>query len=236
MLTVSNIDSFYGNVQALRGISIEVGGNEIVSIIGSNGAGKSTLMKSVMGIVKPKRGEVIFDGEAINLLHTSVIVKKGIVYIPEGREVFPDMTVADNLQMGAYCRRYSVAQYHGLLDEMFEMFPVLKERRLQKAGTLSGGEQQMVAIARGMMSSPKLIMFDEPSLGLAPVIVDEVFDTIMRINKEKHIPIILVEQNAFMALTISRRCYVLENGEIKTEGLSSELINSPEIEAAYLGA
>ena len=235
MLQIKGINSFYGKVQALHDIDFEAGESEIVSLIGSNGAGKSTLMKSVMGIVKPRTGDILFENKSIFKNSTSSIVEKGIVYVPEGREVFTNLSVLDNLAMGAFCRKYSAGHFKELLEEMHAMFPRLKDRRNQKAGTLSGGEQQMLAIARGLMSSPKLIMFDEPSLGLAPVIVDEVFDTIIRINKEKKIPIILVEQNAFMALTVSQRCYVLENGEIKLTGPSKALINSEEIKKAYLG-
>ena len=235
MLKVENISTFYGKVQALHNVSIQIGEDEIVSIIGANGAGKSTLMRSIMGLVHPKTGRILFDDKPLERMKTNHVVEQGIVYVPEGREVFSDLTVEENLEMGAFSKKYSSHKLNALLEEMYTIFPRLKERRKQLAGTLSGGEQQMLAIARGMMSEPRLIMFDEPSLGLAPVIVDEMFDVIVSINQDKHIPVILVEQNAYAALRISKRCYVMENGVIKTFGDSAELIQSPEIKAAYLG-
>ncbi|PST31480.1 ABC transporter ATP-binding protein [Enterocloster lavalensis] len=235
MLQIKNINTYYGKVHVLRDVSIEVREQEIVSIIGANGAGKSTLMRSVMGIIHPKSGDIIFEGGGISRLKTDQVVKRGIVYVPEGREVFPELTVEENLEMGAFSKRYSSAKYQSLLAEMYGMYPRLKDRRKQFAGSLSGGEQQMLAIARGLMSEPKLIMFDEPSLGLAPVIVDEMFDAIVKINREKKLPVILVEQNAFAALSISHRCYVLENGVVTAQGPSRELINSPDVKKAYLG-
>ena len=235
ILSLEGIDVYYGEVQALFDVSIDVFDGEIVSIIGSNGAGKTTTMRSIMGLRSPKKGKITFDGQEIHKLSTHKIVDKGIVYVPEGRLVFPDLSVEVNLEMGAYSRNYSKAEMQQMMEEQFELFPRLKERRNQLAGSLSGGEQQMLAIARGLMSDPKLIMFDEPSLGLAPVIVDDVFNVIVRINKEKNIPILLVEQNAFMALSISNRTYVLENGVITSSGKSSDLIESDEIRKAYLG-
>lgn len=235
MLSVNNVDAFYGKVQALFDINLDVKEGEIVSIIGANGAGKSTLMRCIMGILHPRNGKVIYKGKDITRLRTDQIVSSGIVYIPEGREIFPNLSVEENLEMGAYSKKYSRKKFKLLLDEMYDIYPILGERRKQLAGSLSGGEQQMLAIARGMMSEPEMMMFDEPSLGLAPVIVDEMFETIVKINKTKGIPILLVEQNAFAALSISNRCYVLETGEIKTSGLSTELIKSPEIKKAYLG-
>ena len=235
MLKINGISTFYGKVQALNNVSLEVNEEEIVSIIGANGAGKSSLMRSIMGIVHPQRGTISFKGEDITRTKTNNIVQKGIVYVPEGREVFTDLTVEENLEMGAFSKKFTVHKLHTLFEEMYATFPRLKERRHQPAGTLSGGEQQMLAIARGMMSEPELIMFDEPSLGLAPVIVDEMFDVISSINQKKKIPVILVEQNAFAALNISSRCYVLENGVVMTSGNSRELAESPEIKKAYLG-
>ena len=235
ILSLEGVDVYYGEVQALFDVSIDVFDGEIVSIIGSNGAGKTTTMRSIMGLRSPKKGKITFDGQEIHKLSTHKIVDKGIVYVPEGRLVFPDLSVEVNLEMGAYSRNYSKAEMQQMMEEQFELFPRLKERRNQLAGSLSGGEQQMLAIARGLMSDPKLIMFDEPSLGLAPVIVDDVFNVIVRINKEKNIPILLVEQNAFMALSISNRTYVLENGVITSSGKSSDLIESDEIRKAYLG-
>lgn len=235
ILSLDGIDVYYGEVQALFDISLDVYEGEIVSIIGSNGAGKTTTMRSIMGLRHPKKGTITFDGEQIQKLPTHKVVDRGIVYVPEGRLVFPDLSVEVNLEMGAYSKSYSKAEMQQMMEEQYELFPRLKERRTQLAGSLSGGEQQMLAIARGLMSDPKLIMFDEPSLGLAPVIVDDVFKVIVRINKEKNIPILLVEQNAYMALSISNRTYVLENGVITTSGNSSELIESDEIRKAYLG-
>ncbi len=235
MLKVNNIDIFYGKVQALFDVSVEINEHEIVSIIGANGAGKSTLLKSIIGLCKPKKGSVEFQGDTISDIKAHKIVQKGIVYVPEGREVFPQMSVYENLQMGAYNKKYSKAQMEKAMGEGYELFPRLKERARQQAGTLSGGEQQMLAIARGLMSDPKLIMFDEPSLGLAPVIVDEMFDAIVAINKTRNIPVIIVEQNAYGAMTISDRTYVLEVGHIIQSGNSQELLNSPQIKKAYLG-
>ena len=196
MLKVHGIDVFYGNVQALFDVSIEVHEDEIVSIIGANGAGKTTLMKTIMGINRPARGAVTYNGEQISDLKAHLVVGRGVVYIPEGREVFPQMSVLENLEMGAFCKKYTKAQLDEHIAEVYELFPRLKERARQQAGTLSGGEQQMLAIGRGMMSDPKLIMFDEPSLGLAPVIVDEMFDAIVKINRTRKTPVVIVEQNA----------------------------------------
>lgn len=235
MLEVDNIRTYYGNACALHGVSFQVQSGEIVSIIGANGAGKSTLMKSVMEVVKPQSGEIRFKGRDITRLSTHRIVSGGIVYVPEGRDVFSTMSVQDNLIMGAYSKRFSSNQIEELCEEMYQMFPRLKERRKQMAGTLSGGEQQMLAIARGLMSKPEIIMFDEPSLGLAPIIVDEVFDRIQYINKELKISVVLVEQNAYMALSVSDRCYVMENGRVASSGLSCELIHDDTIKSAYLG-
>lgn len=235
MLSIKNIDTYYGEVQALSDVSLEIGEKEIVAIIGSNGAGKTTLMKSIMGLVHPKKGSIEFKGEIISTLNTWDVVERGVIYIPEGREVFPALTVLENLEMGAYSKKYSSKELKGKLDMAYELFPRLKERQKQKAGSLSGGEQQMLAIARGLMSDPKLLMCDEPSLGLAPVIVDEMFDTIVRVNKEMNIPVIVVEQNAYMALMISQNAYVMENGRVVQSGDSQKLIDSPDIKKAYLG-
>jgi len=235
MLKVENIDVYYGKVQALFNAQFEVGANEVVSIIGSNGAGKSTLMKTIMGINKPTTGSITFNGEKIDGMKTNKIVEKGLVYIPEGREVFPKMTVRDNLVMGAYSRKYSSSKLNEKLEEMFVLYPRLKERQSQLAGSMSGGEQQMLAIARGLMCEPKMLMFDEPSLGLSPLIVEEMFDTIVRIKNTMNIPIVIVEQNAYMAMSISDRTYILEVGHIKGEGNSKDLMDSPEIKKAYLG-
>ncbi|MCC8025464.1 MAG: ABC transporter ATP-binding protein [Clostridium sp.] len=235
MLEIKHIDAFYGKVQALYDVSLEVGENEIISLIGANGAGKSTLMKTVMGLLKPAKGEVLFQGQDMTKIRSTKIVSRGIVYVPEGREVFPEMSVRDNLEMGAYSKKYSLREMNEKIEEMYGIFPRLKERQKQLAGSLSGGEQQMLAISRGLMSEPRLILFDEPSLGLAPVIVEEMFKVIVRINKEKKIPVLLVEQNAYMALSISDRCYIMQNGTIKLSGRSSELMGNEEVNKSYLG-
>ncbi|MBR5617948.1 MAG: ABC transporter ATP-binding protein [Oscillospiraceae bacterium] len=235
VLKLENIDVYYDEVQALFGVSLEIRENEIVSVIGSNGAGKSTTMRAIMGLRPPRKGSITFQGKDITKTKPHNVVKEGVVYVPEGRLVFPDLSVEVNLEMGAYSKNYTKAQLKEKMEQQYELFPRLKERRNQLAGSLSGGEQQMLAIARGLMADPALIMFDEPSLGLAPVIVDDMFDIIVRINKERHVPVLIVEQNAFMALSISDRAYVLENGVITASGDSQELIASDEIRKAYLG-
>ena len=235
MLRVNGIDVFYGKVQSLFNVSIEVGDNEIVSIIGANGAGKTTLMKSIMGLNRHKKGTIEYNGEIISGLPVHKVVAKKIVYVPEGREIFPNMTVRENLEMGAYSVNISKSQLESRLEEQYEIFPRLKERDKQKAGSMSGGEQQMLAIARGLMSQPELLMLDEPSLGLAPVIVDDMFDVIVRINQMRKIPIAIVEQNAFMAMSISDRTYVLEVGNLVAGGESKTLMDSDDIKKAYLG-
>lgn len=235
MLSVEGIDVFYGKIQALSDVSLEVGDHEIVSVIGSNGAGKSTTLKTIIGLNHIKKGTIRYGDEIISNRKAHKAVGDGIVYVPEGREIFPDMTVLENLEMGAYSRKYSQQEMQEQLDYVYQLYPILKNRMKQKAGTLSGGEQQMLAIARGLMSKPRLLLLDEPSLGLAPVIVDEMFETIVRINKELGTPIVIVEQNAFMAMSISDRTYVLENGRIVNSGKSSELLKSPAIIQAYLG-
>ena len=235
MLSVKGIDVFYGKVQALFDVSFHIDDHEIVSIIGANGASKTTLMKTIMGINRPRKGTIEYNGHIISGIPVHEVVKNEIIYVPEGREIFMGMTVMENLIMGAYSRKFTKAQMGERLDEMFEMFPRLKEREKQMAGSMSGGEQQMLAIARGLMSDPKLLLLDEPSLGLAPVIVDDMFDTIVRINQTRHIPIVIVEQNAFMAMSISSRTYVLEVGHVAAQGNSQDMMDSPEIKKAYLG-
>lgn len=235
LLKVDNLQVSYGQVKALLGVSIEIAEGEVISIIGANGAGKSTLMKAIMGDVRAQSGAVYYNDKPFNRTRTHQIVEHGVVYVPEGRQVFAKLTVQDNLEMGAFCRKYTKAQINQLYEESYEMFPILKKRRKQLAGSLSGGEQQMLALCRGYMSSPKLMLLDEPSLGLAPIIVDGVFDIIKRFNEEKGISIILVEQNAYMALEASSRSYVLENGLISLSGPSTELMDDPKVKAAYLG-
>ena len=235
MLSVNKINTFYGPIQALYDVYIEIGEEEIVSIIGANGAGKSSLMKSIIGLCHPQSGEVIFNGVHLEKLPSHKIVHEGVVYVPEGRKILAKMTVQDNLEMGAYSRKISRKQLLDDMEEVFDIFPRLRERRKQPGGTLAGGEQQMLAIGRGLMADPKLLMLDEPSMGLAPIIVDEMFAIIKKISDEKHLPILLVEQNAFVALEISRKCYVLENGHIVLSGTSKELQASDEIKKSYLG-
>lgn len=236
MLSVKEIDAYYGDVCALHDVSLTIEEQEIVSIIGSNGAGKSTLMNCISGWIKTRKGSVIFNGQDITNMPAHLVTKAGLIQIPEGREIFSNMTVRENLEMGSYCIKRSKKEMQAKIEEMYELFPRLKERSGQKAGSLSGGEQQMAAIARGLMGDPKLLMCDEPSLGLAPVIVDDMFDIFVRINREKKIPILIVEQNAFMALEISSRCYVLENGKVVITGSSEELSQSEVIKKSYLGS
>ena len=235
MLQVKNVDVFYGKVQALFNVSFEAGGNDIVSIIGANGAGKTTLMKTIMGVNTPANGTVEYDGKIISKWPVHRIVREKIVCVPEGREVFSALSVEENLEMGAYSMSLNKKEMAAQMEKVYDIFPRLKERQKQLAGSMSGGEQQMLAIARGLMSDPKLLLLDEPSLGLAPVIVDDMFDIIVKINKESKIPIIIVEQNAFMAMSISKKTYVLEVGHVAAEGDSGILINDPAIKKAYLG-
>ena len=235
MLDVKNISVYYDKVCALSNISFHVDEGEIVSVIGANGAGKTTLMSSITGLVHAASGTITFDGRDITKMQPHKIVRHGITYVPEGRLIFPELTVYENLLMGAYSCKYSKQDLDQLLEEQYTLFPKLKQRLNQNGGSLSGGEQQMLAISRGLMSSPKLLMLDEPSLGLAPIIVEDIFKTILHIREMKKIPIVLVEQNAFMALDASDRAYVLELGTMRMEGRAKELMESPEIKKAYLG-
>lgn len=234
MLEVKNLEVFYGSIQALRGISLQVNNEEIISIIGANGAGKSTTMKAIAGIKPYKHGQIIFNGEDLTGKKNDKIVKSGIILCPEGRQIFPRMTVEENLDLGAYLFAKDRAENKRRLQLVYDFFPRLYERRAQSAGTLSGGEQQMLAIGRSLMSRPKLLMLDEPSLGLAPIIVQQIFQLLIQINQEEKLPILLVEQNARMALGISHRAYVLSTGEIITEGKSADLRNDPSVQEAYL--
>ena len=235
MLQVQGIDTYYGPIQALENVCIEIGDREIVSIIGANGAGKSTLMKTLIGLCHPAKGTITFNGKRIETLPANKVVREGIVYVPEGRKILANMSVSDNLEMGAYSRKITRTQMQKDLESVYEIFPRLKEREKQLGGTLSGGEQQMLAIGRGLMADPKLLMLDEPSMGLAPIIVEEMFQTIKNISDDRKLPILLVEQNAFVALGISERCYVLENGKIALSGTSQELRERPEVKKSYLG-
>ena len=234
MLKVNDICSFYGDVQILHGVSLDVKAGEMVTLLGSNGAGKSTTIKAICNINPIKTGEIIFDGQPIHKLPAYKLPDLGIALIPEGRHLFPAMSVKDNLLMGAYTQS-DKAQINRTLEEVVEYFPRLKERFNQTAGTLSGGEQQMCAIGRGMMTRPKLMILDEPSLGLAPVIVDQIFEILKRLRAEENLTVLLVEQNAQLALENSDRAYVLENGQISVTGPAEELLHSEAIQKAYLG-
>lgn len=233
MLEVKNLEVFYGVIQALKGISFEVNEGEIVTLIGANGAGKTTTMHSVMGLIPAKSGSVTYCGKSINKMPAHKIVKLGMTQVPEGRHVFQELTVYENLLLGAYTRDNKKEIKHDL-ENIYDKFPRLKERKGQVAGTLSGGEQQMLAMGRALMSRPKLLMLDEPSMGLSPLLVDQVFDIIKEIHKDGT-TILLVEQNAGKSLAISDRAYVLENGVIAHQGTGKELLESDKIKKAYLG-
>jgi branched-chain amino acid transport system ATP-binding protein len=233
MLEISKIDVFYGRVQALRAVTLSVDAGEIVALIGSNGAGKTTTLRTISGLMHPTGGKIVFDGRELQQTKAHEIVKTGICQSPEGRRLFPRMTVFDNLMMGTYARK----DLTGLQDDIanvYDLFPRLKERTKQLAGTLSGGEQQMLAIGRALMARPKLLMLDEPSLGLAPILVETIFRVCIDINS-KGLPILLVEQNASKALEIAHRAYVLETGSIVQTGTGKELLSSPDVQRAYLG-
>ena len=234
MLEIRNLKVSYGAITALHGISLSVKPGSIVTLIGSNGAGKSTTLRAISGLVKPQSGEILYEGKTIGGLPAHQIVKFGLSHVPEGRMIFANLTVHENLMMGAYLQR-DKATIHRELDFVFATFPRLKEREAQVAGTLSGGEQQMLAIGRALMSQPKFLMLDEPSLGLAPLLVKTIFAKIVEINRERGITILLVEQNANLALEISHHGYVLETGRIILEGDSAALRKNPEIKRAYLG-
>ena len=233
MLKIENLEVAYGNIKAIKGISLEVNQGEIVTLIGSNGAGKSTTLRAISGILKPRSGSITFNGERIDGVEGHEIVAKGICQSPEGRRIFPKMTVDENLDLGAFLRN-DKAGIAADRDRVLELFPRLRERIDQKAGTMSGGEQQMLAVGRALMGSPKLLLLDEPSMGLAPVLVDMIFETIEKINKQGT-TILLVEQNALAALNVADRAYVLESGSIKMSGKAKDLISNDEVTKAYLG-
>lgn len=233
MLTVDNIQVFYGAIQALHGVSFEVQEGEIVTLIGANGAGKSTSLRTVSGLLRPKSGTVKFGGTDITKVAAHKIVQMGLAHVPEGRKIFPDLSVRENLIMGAYTRT-DRKEISASLEDVFQRFPRLKEREKQLAGTLSGGEQQMLAMGRGLMCKPKLLILDEPSMGLSPILVEEIFKIIKEIN-QLGTTILLVEQNAFMALQIAHRAYVLETGRVMLAGPAAELREDPKIRSAYLG-
>lgn len=233
MLDVKSINVYYSAIHAVRDVSLEVRTGEIVSIIGANGAGKSTILKTLVGLVRSKTGDIFLDGNSIAALPPDRIVRQGIALVPEGRRVFPRLSVEDNLLLGAYARKDNSAVKEDLA-RIYGMFPRLAERRRQNAGTLSGGEQQMLATGRGLMSNPRLLLLDEPSMGLAPLLVHQIFETILTIN-EQGTTILLVEQNAHMALSIADRGYVLETGSIVLSGSAEDLIDNDEVRCAYLG-
>ena len=230
--SVRGVETFYGAIQALHGVDLEVARGEIVTLIGANGAGKSTLLMTICGNPRARGGTITFDGEDITALPTHQIVRRGVAQVPEGRRIFARMSVYENLQMGAILG--DPANFKSDLDRVFAMFPRLAERRDQRGGTLSGGEQQMLAIGRALMSRPRLLLLDEPSLGLAPLIVRQIFDSIGRIAREEGVTIFLVEQNAFHALRLADRGYVLANGRVRLSGSGRELLANQEVRAAYL--
>ncbi|MGA9347891.1 MAG: ABC transporter ATP-binding protein [Anaerolineae bacterium] len=233
LLELNNVHTYYGNIHALKGISLSVDEGEVVTLIGANGAGKTTTLNTICGLLKPRQGSIYLEGEPLHELPPHQIVMKGLSQAPEGRRVFGRLTAMENLEMGAYARtdKAGIAED---LERVFTLFPALKERRKQVAGTLSGGEQQMLCIGRALMSRPKIFLLDEPSMGLSPILVEAIFETIQNINRQG-MTILLVEQNAAMALSIGHRGYVLETGRIVLEGTTTELRENPEVKAAYLG-
>jgi len=233
MLELNGINTFYGKIQALRDVSLKVEDGEIVTLIGANGAGKSTTLMSICGVIHPRSGEILFDGKPIQQLPAPEIVKRGISQVPEGRLIFPELTVRENLDLGAFLR----TDKKGIADDMeyvFQLFPILRERVSQTGGTLSGGEQQMLALGRALMARPRLLLLDEPSLGLAPIIIQQIFKIIQKVN-EDGTTVFLVEQNANQALHIANRGYVMENGVVVMEGKAQELLSSEKVRKAYLG-
>lgn len=233
MLSIKGLHVFYGGIHALRGIDLDVADGQIISLIGANGAGKSTTLKSIMGLVPKTEGTIIWNGTDITNIHTKEVVKQGIVLCPEGRRVFPDLTVEENLRIGAYLRNDKDSIQRDK-DWVYDLFPRMKEREWQLAGTLSGGEQQMLAVGRALMSKPKLLMLDEPSLGLAPLVIKDIFAIIKEI-KEAGVNVLLIEQNAKAALEISDYAYVMETGTITMSGAGKELLNDERVKKAYLG-
>ena len=233
MLKISNVETFYGKIQALRGVDLDVNDGEIVSLIGSNGAGKSTLLMTISGVNKAKRGNIVFNGENIENKQPHKIVDMGICQVPEGRRIFSRLTVEENLRLGAHANEKG-KYFENDIKEVYDLFPVLSDRKTQRGGTLSGGEQQMLAIGRALMSKPKVLLLDEPSLGIAPKLVNQIFVSIKNINKEKNVTIFLVEQNAKKALELADRAYVLVNGKVTIKGSGQELLKNKAIQAAYL--
>lgn len=233
MLEIKDLRSGYGKINVLRDVSLRVDAGEIVAVIGANGAGKTTLLKTISGLIRATQGEIVFDGQPITRMAPEKIVSLGVAHVPEGRKIFSKATVTTNLEMGAFLRK-DKAEIKRDMEKYFEMFPILGERKNQLAGTLSGGEQQMLAIARGLMARPRLLLLDEPSMGLAPFLVNEIMRVISKLHRED-IAILLIEQNVKKALTITQRAYVMELGSIVLDGASSELLSSDEIRKSYLG-
>jgi len=234
MLQVEGVDVYYGDVQVLKGVSLDVQQKELVAVIGANGAGKTTLLKTISSLLKPRRGMITFEGKRISTMEAHNVVNEGIIHVPEGRLLFPEMTVRENLEMGGFQIKDRDTLSHRI-EAVYVMFPILKERSSQLAGTLSGGEQQMLAIGRGMVSGPKLMLFDEPSLGLSPKLVQQIFEMILRINKELGVTVLLVEQNVRHSCQISDRAFVIENGEVVLQGRGSEMLENDHVRRAYLG-
>jgi len=233
MLKISKVETFYGNIQALRAVDVKVNDGEIVALIGSNGAGKSTLLMTISGVNKAATGEIVFDNKSIVNMPPHDIVNLGISQVPEGRRIFSRLTVEDNLRLGASVNEKG-KNFDQDSKDVYDLFPVLKDRLSQRGGTLSGGEQQMLAIGRAMMARPRVLLLDEPSLGIAPKLVNQIFESIKNINKEKKVTVFLVEQNAKKALELADRGYVLVNGKISLEGQGKDLLNNPDVQAAYL--
>ena len=234
MLKIENIKTYYGNIQALKGVSLEIQAGEIITLIGANGAGKSTTLMSICGVVPPRSGKILFEGKPIEDMPTNRIVALGIVQVPEGRRIFPYLTVAENLDMGAFLRSGKDAIRQDR-EYIYQLFPILAQRRHQPGGTLSGGEQQMLAISRALMARPRLLLLDEPSLGLAPLVVKQIFEIIAKINRENQTTIFLVEQNANLALQVAHRGYVMENGRITLTDSAANLLANEDVKKAYLG-
>ena len=234
MLELKGVSAAYGAIQALQNVSLKVPRGAIVALLGSNGAGKSTTLSAISHLIEPAAGEVSFDGQMIHRLPSDEIVRRGLVQVPEGRQVFRDMSVRENLELGAFLRR-SRSEMAEDLERVYGLFPRLKERGGQMASTLSGGEQQMLAIGRVLMSRPRMILFDEPSMGLSPLLVEQIFETIVRLNREQGLTILLVEQDVRLALRVASYAYILENGEMGLQGPSAQLMNDPAVRKAYLG-
>lgn len=234
LLEVQNLNVYYGGIHAIHDVSLHIDKGEIVSIVGANGSGKSTIMRTIVGEKKPKTGEILFDGVKTPKAEHKV-VKSGISLVPEGRRIFTGLTVKENLQIGTYPHKSEKRENEETMEEVLNLFPRLKERINQRAGTMSGGEQQMLAVGRALMARPKLLCLDEPSLGLAPIIIDEMFDRIVELNQKKGQTILLVEQNAYLALEVASRAYILKTGQIVKEGKGSDLLDDPFVQESYLG-